>query len=431
MILLCDHITARLQYITAWTGEWLWGKPLLLTTDVQSYRDYPGAKINYTSQPVAEPEIHIYPAGLLAETGIRQQALQPLRAKGVTVFFPTPGPLGSDIFAEAFYLLSRYEEYLPHTKDLYGRYACTQSLAYKEGFLNQPLVNQKAEALRTLIRQRFPEQALQQPQFRLLPTYDIDEAFAIRHKGALHAAGSLLRDLVRGKNEAYRYRRNVLKGLLPDPYDSFAMLDALHQQYKLEPLYFFLLAADRKGVDRNISPANPVMQALISRHAERYATGIHPSWQSGDDPKLLRQEIETLETITGRSVTRSRQHFLRFTLPEGYRRLVQAGITEDYSMGYGEINGFRASVASPFYWYDLVQESVTGLRIFPFCYMDANSFFEQAYTPGQALEEMRYYREQVKQVNGLLITLWHNSFLGTDPRFAGWKEIWENFLNEH
>ena len=97
-------------------------------------------------------------------------------------------------------------------------------------------------------------------------------------------------------------------------------------------------------------------------------------------------------------------------------------------MGYGMVNGFRASVAAPFYWYDLEKEATTDLRIYPFCYMDANSFYELKHSPAQALEEMKHYYREVKKVNGLLITLWHNTFLGSDPQFNGWEKIYEEFL---
>lgn len=99
-------------------------------------------------------------------------------------------------------------------------------------------------------------------------------------------------------------------------------------------------------------------------------------------------------------------------------------------MGYGSINGFRASVASPFYWYDLEREEKTELLLYPFCYMDANSFFEQKYSAQQALEEMRQYHKTVKEVDGLLITLWHNTFLGTDSLFKGWRDTYEQFIRE-
>ena len=82
------------------------------------------------------------------------------------------------------------------------------------------------------------------------------------------------------------------------------------------------------------------------------------------------------------------------------------------------INGFRASVASPFFWYDLEKEEQTDLLLHPFCYMEANSFYEQKVSSQEALEEMLHYLNEVKKVNGTLITLWHNTFLGTDPFLA-------------
>jgi len=97
-------------------------------------------------------------------------------------------------------------------------------------------------------------------------------------------------------------------------------------------------------------------------------------------------------------------------------------------MGYGTINGFRASVASPFYWFDLLKNEATDLLVYPFCYMDANSFFEQKTKPEKALEEIKYYFNTVKSINGCFITIWHNTFLGTDPLFDGWRGCYSDFI---
>ena len=99
-------------------------------------------------------------------------------------------------------------------------------------------------------------------------------------------------------------------------------------------------------------------------------------------------------------------------------------------MGYGSINGFRASVASSFYWYDLEKEEQTNLLLHPFCFMEANSFFEQKYLPQRAYEEMMHYYNAVKAVNGTLITIWHNNFLGTYPTFRGWRDVYEEFIRQ-
>lgn len=134
--------------------------------------------------------------------------------------------------------------------------------------------------------------------------------------------------------------------------------------------------------------------------------------------------------MTGIKISASRQHYIRFELPRTYRTLAEAGIREDYSMGYGSINGFRASVASPFYWYDLEREQTTALLLYPFCFMEANAFFEEGLSAMQALDEMYRYYHAVRKVNGLFITVWHNTFLGTDPLYRGWREAYAQFFRE-
>lgn len=97
-------------------------------------------------------------------------------------------------------------------------------------------------------------------------------------------------------------------------------------------------------------------------------------------------------------------------------------------MGYGQTNGFRASIASPFYWYDLEKEEATSLMIYPFCFMDANSYFEQGFNADQAFEELMQYYTAIKAVNGTMITLWHNSFLGPAGAETRWRSAYERFV---
>ena len=99
-------------------------------------------------------------------------------------------------------------------------------------------------------------------------------------------------------------------------------------------------------------------------------------------------------------------------------------------MGYGSVNGFRASVCTCFKWYDLEKDHVTPLIVYPFCFMDANSFYEEKHTPSQAFDELMLYYNAVKKVNGMLITIWHNSILGTDRSTIGWSRMFEIFMKE-
>ena len=429
MIVFSHTITPRLQYILDFIGKETIGKPFQCVNDVEAFRQYAGPKINYGKERITESEFRIQNSELLFEVGIRASTIECFEVKGYKAFFRTEGDFPFDIFAASFYLLSRYEEYLPHKKDIFGRYAHDNSLAFREGFLQLPLINIWIEDFKSCLRLKFPSLTFHLSPFTFLPTYDIDEAYSYRSKQWWRTTGGMFRSVVKGEWSMVRERWSVVFGKRKDPFDSFEWMDQLHRQFDLQPIYFFLIAKRTGKYDKNISPSKRSMQDLIREHSDRYPIGIHPSWQSGDDPEKLKLEILKLGHISGRQINSSRQHFIRFTLPQTYRQLVDIGIGSDFSMGYGSINGFRASVASPFFWYDLGKEQQTKLLLYPFCFMEANSFYEQRLSAQQAFEELKHYFDVVKSVNGTLVTIWHNSFLGTAVQFEGWREMYKKFIS--
>ena len=430
MIVYSTSITNRLRYICDFIGKELMGKPFILTDQKAAYLDFQGPRINYTREKISVGEFWLQPHLLLFEKGINQHTITFFEADDNPCFFRTDGEFPFDIFAATFYFLSRYEEYLPHKKDMYGRYGHENSLAFKQGFLDKPLINIWLGSFKEKLKQKFDSFAIHYSPFTYFPTYDIDEAYSYKYKEWWRSAGAAIKDLLKGRWNNFSLRRKVLDNKEPDPFDSYDWIDNLHRPTKIKPRFFFLVAERTGKYDKNILPKETALQTLIKRHAEKYEIGIHPSWQSGDEPSLLNSEIKTLEQISRVKINTSRYHFIRFTLPQSFRHLIDAGITEDFSMGYGSINGFRASVASVFYWYDLEKEEATNLLLHPFCYMEANSFFEQKFSPEQALQEMRHYYQQVKEVNGIFISIWHNTFLGTEQRFNGWREIYYQFIQQ-
>ena len=434
MIVYTHTITARLRYIFDFIGREAGGEIFFrFTTDMEDFRKSNDFKLNYSTEKIIADEFYLSPHSILFEENIVQQQINCFDTNENKAFFKTEGDFPFDIFAASFYLLSRYEEYLPHTKDMYGRYAHENSLAYREKFLNEPLVNKWIVNFKQSLKDKFP--ALNFPDRKnalrgFFPTYDIDQAYSFRHKQFWRNAGGIARAMLKMDTSDLKLRWNVLTGKSKDPFEAYQWMDQLHQRYSLKPYYFFIIAKKSGKYDKNISPDNKAMQELIRHHKYKYPVGIHPSWQSGDDTKLLKEEKEKLEKITGNKIVSSRQHYIRFTLPDTFRQLIANGIEFDFSMGYGSINGFRASVASPFYWFDLEKNEATKLLLYPFCYMEANSFFEQHYSAQEAFEEMKHYYRAVKSVDGMMITIWHNSFLGTDKNYAGWREVYEKFLSE-
>ncbi|MEJ7736026.1 MAG: hypothetical protein WKF97_01255 [Chitinophagaceae bacterium] len=432
MLLYAIQETPRLQYITAFISKEIFREAIRITTSKDHYIVHKGPKINYSPAEISDAEFWIMSTELLFQKDIKEQSVQCFNHKDYKAFFKTTtgSNFAFDILAAIFYLLSRYEEYLPHQKDDYGRFAHTNSLAFKENFLHLPIINIWLEDLKKELHYHYPELGFRFRRFTFLPTYDIDMAYSYLHKGWWRNLGGSVRSVLDGDWRLLKERLTVLQGKMMDPFDSYEWLDGLHLYCRVKAYYFFLVASKRMKHDKNIDPESEAMETLIKYHASGYQVGIHPSWQSGDHEILLKQEIEWLGYLVNKKVDSSRQHYIRLSLPETYLRLIRLGIRKEFSMGYGSINGFRASVASSFYWYDLANENSSDLLIYPFCFMDANAYYEEKLTAKQALEELMWYYHQIKKVNGLMVTIWHNNFLGNDQHLAGWKKVYETFLKE-
>ncbi len=423
MLIYTPHITPRVEYIIQYFNEKLF-ITAELTSNKEDYIRYQGIKINYSNHRISREEFLICPAGLLHQQVIRKQQIECFNRNGTKAFFKTKNDdQGFDIFSAVFYLITRYEEYLEFEPDEYGRYAHWNALAWKEGFIHQPLIDIWLLEFSNELSKRFPNFKPQSKNHQLVLTYDIDIAWSYLHKGFWRNTGALLRNPA-----SLKKRFKVLRGREADPFDSYQWLQQLHQQYQVQVIYFLLVATERSALDKNISPKKPTFHQLVKQLQQHGSIGLHASVFSNTAKPYLLKEKSMLEWITQSKIIQSRHHYLRLHTPHDYRDLIAAGITDDYTMGYGTVNGFRASTSNSFLWYDLESETTTSLRIHPFVFMDANSFYELRQSSTEAFAELQQLYATVKKVNGTFITVFHNHFLGTDEMFTGWREGYAAFV---
>ncbi|MBK6633261.1 MAG: hypothetical protein IPG38_02110 [Chitinophagaceae bacterium] len=173
--------SARLLYICSFIFKEHLGLPFQLTIDSEKFRAHAGPKINYSDLAITAGELHIQNHSLLFEQNIKYQPVDRFTVNNYPAFFKTAnGDFPFDILAASFYLITRYEEYLPHEKDMYGRYHHENSLAYKEGFLKIPLINYWIHDLVNVLQEKYPALNMQLPVFSFHPTYDIDIAYSYK-----------------------------------------------------------------------------------------------------------------------------------------------------------------------------------------------------------------------------------------------------------
>lgn len=418
MILIYTAISSnRLHYILNLIFRDILHIDFELIYDLKEFEKRSEAKINYSDLKM-DDALSINPSALLFESGIFLQSIDMKEWQRLPIFFTETSTIDFpfDPFAMTFYLVSRYEEYLePIPTDFHERFPAEESLAYAHGFLNQPLVNQIAIKIKEKIEQKFPSIHFPLTDFEYTPTFDIDSAFAYLGKGIIRNTGGLIKSILELRFGKVIERFRVLTGLIDDPYEIFDFLLENCSNNNLNPIIFVNLGKYGK-YDKNISLNNPRLIKLLKKLGEKFTVAIHPSYKSNSDIAILENEIGKLKKITKKEVTQSRQHYLKSTFPETYRNLIELGIKEDYSLGYASHVGFRASICTPFKFYDLLKEEETDLMILPFAFMDGTFTEYLDLSATQSLEIIKELAENIKEVGGQLISIWHNSAIADDPR---------------
>jgi hypothetical protein len=420
------HDGPRLRYTCEVLFGICWGIEWRLTDRIEELRGEDVLAINYSRDP-SVPGVQIVPSGFIKQRGMQEVTPEVTEWKGLPALFPTDGSVPFDLFSAAFFLLARYEEYQPYRADQHGRFPAESSFAHRNGFLEQPIVEQWVSRLKSVMTNYERTAAPLGGEYRFVSTIDVDSAFAYRYKGLMRTLGGFAKDILQSdwKNAGKRFR--CITGRVPDPYNTYDQLHALHEKYDVEAIYFFLLA-DYGLNDKGVSHRSQPLQQLIRKVGDYYKVGIHPGFQSNSDYKRLEIEVRRMAQISRRDVERSRQHFLVLRFPETYRRLIALGIKEDHTLGYAATPGFRAGISRPFPFYDLERETVTPLILHPFAVMDATLSRYLELTPEEAIAKVRDLRDKVQSVSGCFTVLWHNESLSNEGLWKGWKEVYEKVL---
>ncbi|HRP60344.1 MAG TPA: hypothetical protein PK833_08685, partial [Vicingus sp.] len=325
MILVYSHkITNRIKYSFKLIFTDVLKSDVAFTDNKEEFEKSNFPKINY-SHHKTETGIFFKPSYLLFENGIKEQEIEVFEHNQNKCFFrvSNESALPFDVFAASFYLVTRYEEYLPQIRDQFDRFTAVESLAFQQKFLKKPLINIWANEIAAIVNEHYPQMVFPEKKFNYISTIDIDNAYAYKHKGILRITAGMLKAIIKGNDFSKRVK--VLLNLAHDPYDTFELQYQIHKKFNIKPIYFFLLG-DYGFNDKNISVKNRKFQSLIKSIADYYEVGIHPSYASNSDVTILTKEINRLKNIMHRDVTKSRQHFLKLTLPETYRNLIDNDI---------------------------------------------------------------------------------------------------------
>jgi hypothetical protein len=111
-----------------------------------------------------------------------------------------------------------------------------------------------------------------------------------------------------------------------------------------------------------------------------------------------------------------------------WREFQDAQIYHDYSMGYADEPGFRAGMSRPFPAFDIEKNEPMELVIHPFAIMDSTlkSYLNLNYE--QSLDLVSELSDAVREVGGVMITVWHNTSVSNHGIWEGWQSLYEDVV---
>jgi hypothetical protein len=428
LLVFVTQLTPRVEYIFDFMLTRILGTKVVFTTQQSEFQKSELPKINYSRNNFCT-SLFLKSHSILFEKTIQIQETASVEYQGLNLFFPTdPNSfLPFDPFATAFFLITRYEEYISETTDEYGRFADFENILVRHGLHQKPVVDQMAYWIAEKITAQFPEFAIRKRAFQFLTTIDIDNAWAFKNKSIWVSAGAFLKAAIHGQWNELGERLKVFLGLKNDPYDTYKYILEVYKGL-LNHVMFFFLIGERNRFDKNVSYKNKNFKKLIASISKVCEVGIHPSFASNEQLWMFEKEKGRLESIIQKPVTNSRQHFLKLKFPNTYQTLMKSEITDDYTMGFASIAGFRAGTCTAFPFFDLSQDRAGDLLIHPFQVMDVTLRNYMHLNPEKAGELIQYMMLEVKNVNGTFICLWHNESLKDSGQWQGWRKIFGQIL---
>lgn len=343
--------------------------------------------------------------------------------------------IGFDIFNEVGHILSGHLEH----------FWSSNNLESKQKLLKIPLVEYYEKILFDCIKfagKKLNIQLEHEPfwpdgmNFAVCLTHDVD-----RVKETYQYLTHTVRDLKSGEI-ALIFRRLLPLLKRENPYWNFDEIMGIERKFSVKSTFFFLNERMKARLSSpkewklycgryNLNNAK-IIEMIKRLDAGGWEIGIHGSYNSYRDPKMLAEEKNILEAILGKKVHGISQHYMNLT-PETWNHQENIGLLYDSSVGFVTKIGFRRGTCLPFYPFDLVRKRKLSLLELSILIMDNACSYERRKSYdvfGDIAETLR----QVEKCHGLLLLRWHQECFNSNEspnKVETYKRIIEKCLKKN
>jgi len=337
-----------------------------------------------------------------------------------------------DLIASALFLLCRWEETVVSVRDEHGRMPFTESVSYRQGFLERPLIDEYGLLLREWLKQLLPGWVPAAGRFAVKLSHDVD---VVRPFSTMRSAAKLIAgDLVRRRNPARALstaRLAALQRVAPRRmtyYEDIFRLAEISRRHGMASAFYFM-AARAGPYDSGYDPGSrPIREAIRKLEDLGFEIGFHPGYDTFANPARLAEEKSRLDAVLGRSRYGGRQHYLRFRVPETWRDWERMGLAYDSTMTYAGHEGFRCGTCHSYYPFDIEADRVLDIQELPLVVMDGTLRQYRGLAPLEGEGRILELARRCRDVEGTFTLLWHNSSLSGE--WASWGSNYETLVRK-
>ena len=366
-----------------------------------------------------------------------------LTEPSIPVLFGSPGivedeghlTLNLDIFGSVFFMLTRYEELFVKERDQHDRFSAHLSHAYKNNYLNRPLVDEYVEILKQCMKMLWPDLKFKERQFCIHVSHDVDQVSRYQTRSNVYQylraiGGDLsrgyIKDLMYSPISYFHNQENISTS---DPYNTFDWLMNISDDNNLKSTFNFICGKSSKyNADYDIED-NKIKNLIRQIHERGHSIGLHPSYDCYQNFNLIKQELDHLKNVLqslniNQDHLTSRMHYLRWKTPDTLNHLNNVGLKKDTTLGYADHIGFRCGTCHSYRGYDLINKKPLDIQIEPLIVMDCTLFDYMKLDYDQAYDVAINLKRKCQKTKGQFTILWHNSYL-QDPQQ---KEFYQSLI---
>lgn len=333
-----------------------------------------------------------------------------------------------DILGLIFRMLTRIEEFDRDNIDCHDRYSAYTSHAFKNGYLERPIVDEWLIILRQVMKRLWPSHTLVESKFKIKLSHDVDIVSRYRFATPYHIIRRVMIDIL--KHRDFRSALFAPWGLLfksiklskYDRYNTFEWIMEQSEAHGLTSSFYFICGRTNPKFDAEYEPEHLIIRNLLRTiHSRGHEIGLHPSYNSYLDPDTICLEAERLRKICAevnikQDIWGGRMHFLRWKHPNTLYGLEKAKMNYDSTMSYAEHAGFRCGTCHEYPAFDPLEDRILNLRIQPLIAME-HTLISKSYMglglSKKARDKFLQLKNACKVVNGTFTLLWHNNQLAT------------------